>query len=283
MRTPAKVANLLSRVQRATRGAMDSSITDRNSYQSFCEKAATNDKVFARFRRAPVYVETLEHVNREQGAAYIDVIRRDNPDILDETPGRYHANDTLGSPLLYEYPGTGRVSPVTLRYLKVVSDLRRLFGDLSGFNIVEIGVGYGGQCRLITGYWPDVTYTLIDLAPALALANRYLTELGTGATLRFEPPNEVQARPYDLCISNYAFSELSRPVQEEYVTSVVSRSQRGYMTCNFVSDLFKIESMDRAELLALHAGSQWIDEEPRTHPKNAILVWGAANTPENRR
>jgi hypothetical protein len=274
MRTRARFGNLVAHLKGAAPGSRGSSITDRDEYQSFCQRAATDDAVFARFRRAPVYVDTLEHVTREQGAAYIEAIRRDSPDLLTDPARLYHVNDKLGTPLLYEYEATGPVSPVTLRYLKVVSDLRLLFGDLSRLDIVEIGVGYGGQCRLITQYWPVGSYTLIDLAPALALARRYLSGLATDAELRFEAPDQVQAGSYDLCISNYAFSELTKPVQQSYADAVVSRSERGYMTCNFVSDIFKIESMDRAELTALHAGTRWLPEEPLTHPKNSVLVWG---------
>ncbi len=276
----ATFGNLIARLRGASpraSGASGSSITDRDEYQTFCERASTDDAVFSKFRRAPVLVDVLEHVTRDQGAAYLDAIVRDNADLLTD-PNRFHANDTLGSPLLFEYGLTGRVSPVTLRYLKVVSDLRRLFGDLSGLDIVEIGVGYGGQCRLVTQYWPVGSYTLIDLAPALGLARRFLNGLGTEAQLRFEPPDEVQPRRYDLCISNYAFSELGRPVQQAYAEAVVSRSERGYMTCNFVSDLFKIESMSREELLSLHAGTRWEKEEPLTHPKNSILVWGTQSS-----
>lgn len=274
MRTSVNPHNLIARLRGASPKSAASSITDRDEYRSFCERAATDDAVFFTFRRAPIYVDTLEHVTRDQGAAYVAAILRDNPDLLTDSPDRYHGNDTLGSPQLHEYGITGPVSPVTLRYLKVVSDLRRLFGDLSGSHIVEIGAGYGGQCRLITQYWPEATYTLVDIPPALALARRYLTALGTDARIKFEAPDEVRARRYDLCISNYAFSELARPVQQAYADAVVSHSERGYMTCNFISKAHKIDSMGRSELLALHVGTRWVEEEPLTHPENAILVWG---------
>jgi hypothetical protein len=276
MRTSVNLGSLVARLKGGPPRARGSSLSDRRDYRSFCEQAAADDSAFATFRREPVYVEILEHVTRDQGAAYIDVILRDNPDLLTDSPGWYHANDTLGSPRLYEYETTGPVSPVTLRYLKVLSDLRRLFDDLSNLDIVEIGVGYGSQCRLVTQYWPVSSYTLIDIPPALNLARRYLTTLGTDAPLRFESPDAIQAQPYDLCISNYAFSELARPVQQAYADSVVSSSERGYMTCNFISEIYKLESMSRSDLLSLHAGTRWIEEEPMTNPKNAILVWGAS-------
>lgn len=278
-----RLGSLIDRLKGSAGQSGGTSITDGDEYRAYCKRAAENRTVFATFRRAPVYVGTLEHVSREYGAGYVAAIQRDNPDLLSEQRDRYLANDRLGSPTLYAYEHTGLVSPVTLRYLKVVSDLRRLFGDLTGRDIVEIGTGYGGQCRLVTQYWAVASYTLIDLPPALALARRFLTTLGTSANIRYEAPDKVQPREYDLCVSNYAFSELARPVQRAYVDAVVSRSKRGYMTCNFISEEHAIDSMSAAELLALHSGSRWLPEEPLTHPNNAILVWGTAGSVDEAR
>lgn len=257
----------------AVGGGRPSSITDEASYLDFCALAAADPSAFGTFRREPIYVQTLEHVTEEQGAQYLSIIRRDSPDLLGEFLPVLHANDRLGSPVLYEFPGIGRMSPVTLRYGKVLSDLERLFGDLTGKRVIEIGVGYGGQCRLIVERWAVETYTLVDLQPALQLAERYLAEFGSYPVV-FQSPEQITSAGYDLCVSNYAFSELSRDVQAVYAESVVGSSSRGYLTCNFVSDLFGIRSWSREELGLLHAGTHWLPEEPLTFEGNAILVWG---------
>jgi hypothetical protein len=125
-----------------------SSITNQRPYLDFCAQAAADDQVFESFRLKPVYVSMLEHVSESQGAGYLAAIQRDNPGYLGERLEALRGNDRLGLPLLYEYPGIGRISPVTLRYMKVLSDLELLFGDLTGKRVIEIGVGYGGQARL---------------------------------------------------------------------------------------------------------------------------------------
>jgi hypothetical protein len=209
-----------------------------------------------------------------QGAAYVSVIERDSPHLLTESLAACRSNDSLGSPLLFEYPGVGRVSPVTLRYLKVLSDLERHFGDLTGMHVVEIGVGYGGQCQLITSRWKVASYTLVDLEGPLALTRRYLSKLAPSAPLIFVRGDDVTRSEYDLCISNYAFSELSRSVQDRYAEAVVRTSARGHVTCNFVSSHFDIDSWTKSELSDLNVESRWIAEEPQTHPANAVLVWG---------
>lgn len=262
--------------------ATPTSITDLPDYLAFCRAATSDPEVFATFRRQPVYVAALEHVTYEQGQACIDVIRRDNPELLLAPLDAARANDRVGSPTVFDYESLGQISPVTLRYLKIMSDLERCFGDLSGKDIIEIGVGYGGQCRVILSRWNVRSYTLVDLEPALALARAYLERFhltGADGPVRFRPSGDQMEQASDLCISNYAFSELAQPVQEQYVKSILSRAGAGYLVCNFVSKDWSITSMDRDELAGLHRDALWLPEEPLTHPSNAVLVWGMKDRP----
>lgn len=255
------------------------SITDTGRYLEICARAATDPDVFARFRREPAYMEILE-VTQSQGAEYLGIINRERPDLIQERLALFRDNDRYGAPITFDYPGIGRVSPTTLRYIKVLADLERHFGDLTGRRIIEIGVGFGGQCRLILSNWRVRSYTLVDLGAVLGLARAYLqkfadSDQATFDTLEFQDPDGEFQGQYDLCISNYAYSELSREVQERYLDRVLRSSGSGYMTCNFISSLSGIDSMSAAELFALIPGARWLPEEPLTHPDNRILVWGA--------
>lgn len=263
--------------RRAAPLAPQTSISDEGAYLAFCARAAADSAVFQTFRREPVYVQTLEHVTEQQGREYLRIIRRDSPHLLTEFLELCRANDRFGSPTTCEYPGIGAISPVTLRYLKVLSDLERHFGDLTDKRVIEIGVGYGGQCSLVLRRWRVRSYVLVDLEPALALARRYLTALGVENGLDFKPPNFLVARDHDLCISNYAFSELARDIQDRYARLAVSSASRGYLTCNFISNLHGIDSWSRHELERLHAGAHWLPEQPITYHGNEILVWGDGN------
>jgi putative sugar O-methyltransferase len=219
-------------------------------------------------------VATFEHVTREQGAQYLELVRRDNPALLAANFERYRANDLLGGPVRYEYPGIGSISPVTLRYMKVLSDLERHFGDLSGKRIVEVGGAYGGQARLIMERWRVESYTLVDLEPVLRLARRYLSTSGPYPEMNFVPPTRVVQGKYDLCISNYAFSELTSDVQDVYGAALVAPADRGYLTCNFIRAVHGIGSWSKERLAMVHQATRWLPEEPLTFEGNAILVWG---------
>lgn len=272
-----------ARLRRTAPRTLRTSITDEGAYLALCTRAAADATIFDGFRREPVYVQTLEHVTEQQGAEYLRVIQRDSPHLLTEFLDLCRTNDRFGSPTTYEYPGIGVISPVTLRYLKVVSDLERHFGDLTDKRVIEIGVGYGGQCSLVAQRWRIDRYVLVDLEPALALARRYLTELGVVEGLDFTPPESLLAGDHDLCISNYAFSELTRDVQDRYARLAASSSSRGYLTCNFISDLHGLDSWSRDELEHLHTGAHWLPEEPITYQGNQILVWGDGDSASSAR
>jgi hypothetical protein len=252
-------------------GSVPTSVSDNEAYPQLCLQASRDDRVFADFRRNPIYNEILEHVTEEQGRQYLDLIARD-PDLLGAMD-EFRCNDLYGNPGTHTYPSVGAVSPSTLRYIKVLADLKEHFRTLDDLDICEIGVGYGGQCRIIHAYFKPASYTLLDIGPALALARRFLEHYAQPRLLFFHSMEEMESRAYDLVMSNYAFTELPRSIQESYLQRVILRSSRGYITYNEITPP-QFRSYKAEELLALIPGATRIKEEPLTHTKNCIIVWG---------
>ncbi len=85
--------------------------------------------------------------------------------------------------------------------------------------------------------------------------------------------NELELQDYDMCISNYAFSELPRYLQDIYLKKVILKSKTGYITYsdNFTPSNFNSYRVE--ELLKIIPGSIKIAEEPATGP-NYIIMWG---------
>ena len=247
------------------------SVSDNDTYPQFCLDAAADYGVFETFRRERVYTKILEHVTREQGEEYLSLLSEDRS-LLEAMP-EFARNDEVGSPLLYDYPGVGSVSSTTLRYVKVLGDLKRLFGSLDGMRIAEIGVGYGGQCRVINAAYTPAEYSLIDLQPALALTQRYLDHFVLSGPVAYRTMNELVARDYDLVISNYAYTELPRPLQDCYYERVLKHSARGYITYNDVNP-GSFDSYGLDEFRDKLDGVRIEPERPLTHPKNCVVCWG---------
>lgn len=257
------------------------SLTDDNKYPNLCYLAAKNDEVFKNFRRASLYLQIVEGASESQGQAYLEVILNDYDFKLSaEQWENILLNDTLGNPFRYTYEfGNNALTcaPITLRYTKVLCDVAAMFPTDVLKRVAEIGIGYGGQCRLMMNFLPIERYNLIDLPEALMLAERFLTELDVAGDIRYiDGTHLYDDVPCDFVISNYAFSELTKPVQEHYIDKVISKSKAGYMTWNYsaMKGGGWTQGHELEDILSMIPGATTIPEVPLISPGNCIIVWG---------
>jgi hypothetical protein len=264
-------------------GASDAyrSESDKNgAYVALVQAAVRDYKVFSTFRRHPAYTVVLEHLSRQDGQAYLDILRKDAPDFLDRI-GEFKSNDVVGSPRVYDYPGIGQASPTTLRYVKVASDLRKLFGADPGRNIAEVGVGYGGQMLVCDIAFHLRQYDLFDLAPVLGLVERYLESHLLNCAYRTSTLNQcLGEEAYDLVISNYAFAELPSALERRYIEKVLATAKRGYLTMNSgrPDAQFQHDKLSLEQLRELLPDFEVLPEQPITCPGNYIITWGHSGT-----
>ena len=250
---------------------MKTSISDYDAYKQICLDASKNDEVFNTFKSHPTYTTILEHASAEQGESYLQYILRNNLDLsyLD----KFKENDLQGNASLHKYQEPfGLISPSTLRYIKVLAELKNLFGSLDDFSICEIGVGYGGQAKMIMDYFKIKEYNFVDLPETLKLTERYLRKFDY-KNLNYYTSDTLPEKKYDLIISNYAFTECSKSIQDVYLNKIINNSERGYITCNHISDLFQVDSYPKQELLTLLKDCKEKSEEPITFSNNYILYW----------
>jgi hypothetical protein len=243
-----------------------------DKYTDLCLQAVKDEEVFKDFKSRPDFTYMLEHVTYEQGLGYLAEIKRLQPKLLNNIEC-FATNDSLGSPKTFRYDEINmEISPTTLRYVKALADLMTYFGSLDGMDIVEIGIGYGGQCKIINDYFVPKSYTLIDLPQVILLADKYLDCFEIQNTV-FQTPNWVSEARYDLCMSNYCFTEIDRPAQDMYAKTVINRSAKGYITCNHLNQREKEGAFTRNEIFNLKENGFFIPEEPLTAPHNAIYIW----------
>lgn len=257
------------------------SMSDDNAYPALCHAAAEDESFFKDFRRNFIYNTVLEHVPQYQGQEYLDEINKNTKvKYTNADWDNFRQNDLYGNPRIFTYQVNDRtlaLSPTTLRYAKVLSDIVTLFDTDKIKTVAEIGIGYAGQCRMLTSYIKNVEkYSLYDLPEVLGLAKRYLGKFGNNVTDRvqfIDATNITEAGEYDFVISNYAFSELIRDVQDIYLEKVILNSKAGYMTWNSLScDVLDGYTLD--ELLAKIPGSSVIEEKPLSATNNCIIIWG---------
>ena len=234
-------------------------------YQNLCIATVSEDKLFKDFRSEATFRKMYEHVTYEQGLTYITEAKKSFRDIF-EAIEFLACNDRIGNPIRYYYEEFGfNIAPTTLRYIKVLADLIKLFGSLNDMDIVEVGGGYGGQCRIIHEIFKPKSYTIIDLPEAIALTERYLREFAIYPKAQFEH--------YDLFISNYAFTEIARDYQDLYIDKFINKSDRGYMTCNFYHVSEAADMLTFNEILKLKDTFEVLEEKPLTAKDNFIYTW----------
>ena len=247
------------------------SLTDNIDYPEFCLKASLDSSIFRDFRRSEIYRVALEHDSFEQGLEYLEATKKSSSNVLSKI-NEFLKNDQIGNPEAFDYEGIGTIAPPTLRYIKILSDLESEFGTLDNLNICEIGVGYGGLCRIISSYFHVKSYTLVDLKPVLMLAQRYLDYYPLNTTLIYKTMNELAKESYDIVISNYAFTEMKREIQDIYLEKVLFSATKGYITYNEINPK-DFNSYTKEELIKLIPQIRVNPEVGILHPKDCLLVW----------
>ena len=225
-------------------------------YLNVCNYAANSDEFFKQFKSHPAYRHVLEHVSFEEGQQYLKEIDIDYLDKLEEVK----ENDSLGSPVIYEYPSVGEISPTTIRYIKNTSDIINKFGT-SFDSIVEIGGGYGGLCKVLSSFIKFEQYLLLDLEECNLLSRKYLSHFNLPTlSYRSEEIDEIDEN-FDLLISNYAFSECHKEVQQDYIESFIKKSTNFYiMHNNFHLELGTIPHEQFVEIMSDTHDVEWYNE-----------------------
>ena len=248
---------------------MKSSVSDDTNYVTICEKIAKEEFFFSNFKQNSIYNEILEHVSQKQGQDYLDIIKEEQPSLLDYIV-KFKENDKYGNPRKFGYENLGELSPSTLRYIKVLNDLINNFDNLDNMEIIEIGAGYGGQSKIITDVFNIKKYDIIDLKYPLAITKKYLSLFDKISLYGFIDAYEFEKSDSDLLISNYAFSECSKNIQDEYIDKIINNSKHGYMSINYLNNtVYTVDEL----IERIDKDIKIIEEKPNTHKFNKILIW----------
>jgi len=242
-------------------------------YLNVCREAAQNGDNFNAFKSNSHYRCILEHCSYAQGKEHFEIIKNQTPELL-ECLDKFSINDKYGSPICYEFSGR-QFSPTTIQYMKVLSDLIKNFSveKLNGLRVLELGVGYGGQYVVLSEWLNFESYTFVDLPEVIDLTRAYLTKLGKvtdGLQFIKHSDNVInQLGEYDLVISNFAFSELTKDLQMKYIPEF-NKIPAGYLHCNQMSD----EQYNKDELCDLIEHDKWcIGDIPSEAKNNYIMMW----------
>lgn len=253
-------------------------------YLNVCEKAMVDDDEYENFRNRNDVINVLEVAHDVLGMVYLhELLRRVDWNLLKELNWkRMLENDNIGSPKKWSFEEQLKpalnlesyyMAPTTIRYICTGIDiLKRHRGET--LNIVEIGSGYGGQCKILFDLAPNFnvtikSYKLIDLNNAAKLSQKFLSDLNVPqTTISYVCYEDLSSTPnaseaFDLCISNYSLAEVPRDVQDFYMDSIVKNSKGVYCVWNSVNIHPYFQNNERFDIEM---------EIPRTGPNNKVIT-----------
>ena len=256
-----------------TQGKSDSQVT---FYEQQLSRLLKSKKRLSDFRRKYDYREILEHVTYTQGKSYLEQIQEYSPQNYIELIEKNKANDLFGNPYEYQYPGVGRVSPTTLRYISTAIDIFEIIRLNKESVVAEIGVGYGGQAAILERMYGIRNYSAFDLPSVIQLSNVYLNSVNSKFKFTSSGLSSDKNTTWDVVISNYAFSELHRDLQLSYIEHVITKSKSGYMIMNSGRSNITGRSEGKLSLNEIRnyiPNLQVKEEVPLTGPDNYIIYW----------
>lgn len=245
-------------------------------YLQACKESAEDQKAFNSFRRDERIHQILEHVSYEEGLLYLKERKNIFPK-LEDSIAKIKENDLVGSPILYDYPNIGFISPTTIRYAKNAYDIASMVipSSYEMVNVVEIGGGYGGLCKMLNGCFALYNYLLVDLPEVNELSKRYLSQYyGECRGIVWTTPEQLEKQNEEItnihmCISNYAFSECNREAQIMYYEKLIRNSNMFYITYNHISD--NNMSFEEFKEYASKDFDIRVEEEVRDSHKNYVM------------
>jgi len=217
------------------------------TYALFCEQAANNNMLFNNFKRNPKFTYMLEHVSYAQGILYINELKKKYSHLLNMIDWeKIQMNDNIGNPEIFDFTqqlfdvvdlNNYYFSPTTLRYLVTGLDILKSIGRDKILNvIIEIGGGYGGQCKVLLDLASlfnikILKYVILDLANPNLIQRKYIDLQNITNVECTTITNYVIPQQIDLVISNYALGEIDVEYKELYYP-ILKKSMNGFIIWN---------------------------------------------------
>ena len=213
-----------------------------SQYDNYC--SFLSECNFEDFKISNQYCGILEHVTKELGDEYLQMIDSEFDISHADVVNFSNINDCYGNPKKYTFFSEKHkkivtCSPSSLRYIYHGLLILQYYKNTELHEIVEIGCGYGGLCLSINYFSKllqiNITkYHLIDLPEVCNLIDYYLHKNAENITIPFQTyksnnyGEDVPSKELFL-ISNYCFTEIDEIHRNNYCEKLLTNVKRGFI------------------------------------------------------
>ncbi len=251
-------------------------IYDQAVFAEAALSSVRDDAEFERFKQNPFFNLLWENLSMEEGEQWLQIIEGQYS-FLKEKFDLFRQSDQVGSPRVFAFGEAGMFSPSTLRLAAIAGELQSKLGSWEGQNVVQIGAGYGGLCKILHSISEFGSYTLVDLPDQLALAKRYLDGFGLKNVAFLTPDQLSKDASYDLVVSDMSFSEFNRSFQELFFDRILSRSRCGFLVGRIFPKHYGVVAWNADEVKTRFEKkgklSEWEMQEPTLERENYLICF----------
>lgn len=218
-----------------------------SAYTTLVKNILEKDKSEWDFKSSKDYTQKLENLGKYYGNLYLEQLMKQFPKFFYKHK-KYlievcEQNDLYGKPNIRPFPSFTTCSATNLRYILHALLILTFMTNhkINNIDIIEIGGGYGGLSFFMHKIAPlfkiNITsYTIIDLPEISLLQKNYLDALDMSKNMHFYNINNYNnLKKNSFLISNYAYSEISIELQQEYTEKILNPYiSYGFLVWNYI-------------------------------------------------
>lgn len=117
----------------------------------------------------------------------------------------------------------------TVMYVSELSHMIAHWGFHQGWNVIEIGGGFGNFCRVFHELLRPSGYSIVDTPSMSRFAQKFLAHYGMGHVRHLPHMGYAAGMNYDLFVSNICLSELTPEYRQEIFDCIMPLCKRCFI------------------------------------------------------
>ena len=236
---------------------------------------------YSNFRKIDSLCTQVSGANYNRAKGELDYILENNPSIITNNLDKILECDSFGSPTVHRFWSRTLTIKCSDSISPPLYDLTKLaenFGSLpSNLNVLEVGCGFGIETKIFHDLVGYKSYTHVDLPDMLKLQSVYLSHFNIPNVKYINPSEDMKSvkDEYDLFLSNFAFTEISKDIQKFYFDSLITKCRMGIVLGKMAPhiDALRFNKLTKVQLGWFESNFNVRFEENNAYGRGGILYF----------